>query len=235
MASQQATEARIRERIMDAIYGCRLEPGARLTEEALADLFGVSRTIVRQALARLAQDGIVVHRPNRGTQVATPTRKDAQQTFAVRRMVEPEIVSLLAQRSDAALVRRLERHLDTENKARETGADTRLLRLTGRFHMMLAEATGFPVLARLVAELQAFTCLSVMLYSRSADDASPPCEHEAIVAAIAGGEAERAAELMRHHLTHVEARLNLSAPVDEVDTLAKALGMPPAGALAMRR
>ncbi|MCF5602574.1 GntR family transcriptional regulator, partial [Pseudomonas syringae] len=61
------------EHIFDAILEQRLAPGTRLSEEALGEIFGVSRTIIRRALSRLGHEGVVLLRPNRGAVVASPS------------------------------------------------------------------------------------------------------------------------------------------------------------------
>ena len=94
--SHGRTEVEIRKRILQAIFEQRLPPGEKITEEQLATTFDVSRTVVRQAMARLSQDGILVKSPNIGSTIAAPTRKEARDILAVRRMVEPDIVGILS-------------------------------------------------------------------------------------------------------------------------------------------
>ena len=67
--------------IFEAILEQRLAPGTKLSEEALGEIFGVSRTIIRRALARLAHGGVVLLRPNRGAVVASPSIEEARQVF----------------------------------------------------------------------------------------------------------------------------------------------------------
>jgi DNA-binding GntR family transcriptional regulator len=80
------------DRVYDAIYAAvidhRLVPGTRLREEELAQTFAVSRTLVRQALHKLAQDGVILLRPNKGAMVPEPTRRDGEHVFDARRVVD---------------------------------------------------------------------------------------------------------------------------------------------------
>jgi len=221
------SEGPIRQRILHAIFERRLQPGEKLTEERLAELFGVSRTVVRQALARLAQDGIVVHRPNKGATVASPTPAETRQILAVRYMVEPEMAAAVARGVDAAGLRRLRKHLEAENAARRSGDRATLVRLTGEFHLLLAEVIGNQVLVRLMTELGALTCLAILLYARDDESACPPNEHEQIVTAIGQGDAKAAAAIMLKHLRHVEADLDLAEPEPRDTDLAAALGLAP--------
>ncbi|MFC3725696.1 GntR family transcriptional regulator [Neoaquamicrobium sediminum] len=202
------SEAEIRRRILQAIFELRLPPGVRLTEEQLAETFDVSRTVVRQAIARLAQDGVLVKLPNVGTTVAAPSRKETRDILAVRKMVEPDIVRMLAAIRDGEGLDRLRAHLAKEQVARSRGDRGTLVRLTGEFHLLLAEISGNQVLTRLMTGLQTLTCLAILLYADQ-DDACPPDEHSRIMNAIADGDEETAAAEMLDHLLHVERDLQL--------------------------
>src|SRR5690606_40604557 len=95
-----------------------MPPGVRVSEEKLAAAFDVSRRVVRQAMARLIQDGILLKRPNIGTHVPAPTVKETQDILAVRRLVEPEIVSRIAASRSKEHVGRLQAHVEMEMQAR---------------------------------------------------------------------------------------------------------------------
>lgn len=202
------SEQQIRRRLLQSIFEQRMPPGARLTEEALAETFEVSRTIIRQVIARLAQDGILVKHPSGATHVASPSKAEAKQILAVRRMIEPEIVKTLARQTKSLSFISLRAHLQSEDKARHANDRGTLVRLTGEFHLTLAEMTGNAILVRLMTELQALVCLAILLYA-SGDDACPANEHEQIVSAIMAGRGKEAAEIMLHHLGHIEKDLKL--------------------------
>src|SRR5260221_3179694 len=84
------------ERVLGAILSHQLPPGTQLVEERLAAVFHVSRTKIRQALARLAHDGIITVIPNRGGFVSSPTVEEARAVFEARRLIEPHLVERLA-------------------------------------------------------------------------------------------------------------------------------------------
>lgn len=212
--SRGRTEAEIRRRILQAIFEQRLPAGESITEEQLAATFDVSRTVVRQAVARLAQDGILVKSPNKGTTVASPSRKEARDILFVRRLVEPEIVRVLASAPHKFGLVELRKHIAEENEARLAGQRGTLVRLTGEFHLLLAELSGNQVLRRLMTQLQTLTCLAVLLYAEH-DDACPRDEHLRIVDAIAAGDGAAAAQEMLRHLTHVEKDLKLDRMTPE--------------------
>jgi len=198
----------IRRRILQAIFDQRMPPGARVTEEQLAAAFDVSRTVIRQAMAQLSQDGVLVKLPNIGATIASPSVKETRDILAVRRMVEPGIVKLIASNPEQAQLDRLRRHIEQEKRAQDLNDRPTLIRLSGEFHLLLAEVAGNGPLIRLMTGLQALTCLAVLLYA-DGDEACLPHEHSRIIDAIARNDGEAAAVEMIHHLIHAENELRL--------------------------
>jgi DNA-binding GntR family transcriptional regulator len=219
------SEEGVYERLVAAIFEHRLTPGTKLGEESLAGIFGVTRARIRAVLPRLAHEGLVTLEPNRGAFVAQPTVEQARDVFEARRLIEPGIATRLARQPDrTAAVARLRQHVAAERKARAAGDVRTIVRLSGEFHMLLAELSGNVVLAKSMRELALLTCLIIALYDRPA---TPSClgeEHGDITDAIATGDGRRAASLMVEHLNHVEKELDLSmgaeAPIDLAAALA---------------
>lgn len=204
----------ISERITDAVMEHRLPPGIKLVEEKLASAFGVSRTKIRQALALLAQDGLVTLHPNRGAFVTRPTATESRDLFATRRLVEPEIVRNVIQRACPKDLARLSDHLEEEAEARRQGDRRRVIRLSGQFHMLLARLGGNSFIEKLMAELCPLTCLIIALFDEPQMPACPEDEHGKIVDAIAQRDEALAIELMLHHLHHIERELDLDNPIE---------------------
>jgi DNA-binding GntR family transcriptional regulator len=218
------TEEAIYERILAAIFDHRLPPGTKLGEDRLAAIFAVSRARIRRVLPRLAHEGVVTLEPNRGAFVAKPTVAEARDVFQARRLIEPGIVeSLMAQPDLAPTLAKLRRHVAAESKARAAGDTRAIVRLSGEFHMLLAEAAGNALLAKTMRELASLTCLIIALYDRPTVPSCLGEEHGEIVAAIAAGDRKRAGELTVHHLNHVEQNLDLtvveSTPIELEDAL----------------
>jgi len=223
-ARPEPSEEGIYERLVAAIFEHRLPPGTKLGEENLARIFGVTRARVRAVLPRLAHEGLVALEPNRGAFVAQPTVGQARDVFEARRLIEPGIATRLARQPDrAAAVARLRQHVTAERRARAAGDVRTIVRLSGEFHMLLADLSGNVVLSKSMRELALLTCLIIALYDRPA---TPSClgeEHGDITDAIAAGDARRAAALMVEHLNHVEKELDLSMGVEAPVDLAAAL------------
>ncbi|HEY0209002.1 GntR family transcriptional regulator [Acerihabitans sp.] len=202
----------IYERIFTAVMEHRLIPGTRLVEEKLAGVFKVNRTRIREVLARLAYEGIVTTIPHRGAFVASPSVEEARHVFQARRILEPALIRSLAARGDKKDLKRLDAHVARERAARESGDKRAVIRLSGEFHLLIAEMVASPPLIKLMRELASITCLIILLYDSPNVPACPNHEHTDIIMAMERGEMDRASELMLSHLDHIEATLDLSLP-----------------------
>src|SRR5262245_19960338 len=188
-----------------AIIEQALAPGAKLPEDSIGERFGASRTIVRNALAQLSAEGLVELRRNRGAAVATPDWDEARDTFDVRIGLERLVMSRLAGRLDGAQIKRLEAHVDEEERARGNN-EPLSIRLATEFHILLARMTGSPVLARYVSEVSSRCGLILALYSRPHSSDCAVNEHRQVIEALAAGDAQRASALMDEHLEAVASR-----------------------------
>lgn len=203
----------IYERILAAIFEHRLPPGTKLGEDRLAGIYGVSRARIRRVLPRLAHEGVLTLEPNRGAFVARPTVKDAREVFEARRVIEPGIVERVIARPDRrAVVARLREHTVVERHARATGDTRAIVRLSGEFHMLMADMSGNALLAKTMRELASLTCLIIALYDKPSVPSCLGEEHGDIVHALAAADVPRATRLMIEHLNHVEQNLDLTVP-----------------------
>jgi DNA-binding GntR family transcriptional regulator len=222
-----ASDQDIYDRVFAAILDRRLRPGAHLREAELAEMFGVSRTKVRQALAKLIANGVVEVRANRGAAVAAPSRAQARQVFALRALLEPAIAAQCALNPSAAQIDRLRAHVAAEDAARAKGDEAALIRATGEFHLKLAKLLANPVIDKVLLDLEALTCLSILSYAR-AEGCACPDEHRPILDAVIAQDPERARQLMARHIDHVRADLDLNEPRKSPSSLAHALALPDA-------
>ncbi len=126
---------RIAEAITTAIVERRLMPGTKLAEQKIADIFQVSRTLVRQALNQLWRDHLVTLEPARGAFVATPSIDEARQVFQVRLMLESAMVRQLCPRITEPQIATLREHLRAEAEAVRAPTCPGRTRLLADFHM----------------------------------------------------------------------------------------------------
>ena len=215
---------RIVESITAAIVERRLMPGTKLAEQQIADIFKVSRTLVRQALNQLSRDRLVTLEPARGAFVAEPSVDEARQVFEVRKMLESSMVRQLCARITDAQVAELREHLQHESDAVARTDITGRTRLLADFHVVLARLLGNEVLAQLLADLLSRSSLISLMYQSSHSAEHSSAEHAAIVDALERRDARAAAKLLESHLDHVEHNLRLHP---RVPRLSEALSPSP--------
>ena len=191
-----------------AIIEQALAPGDKLPEDAIGRSFGVSRTLVRGALARLEAEGLVRLQANRGAEVASPTLEEAADIFEIRRCLELEAVGRLAGRATEADIARLEAHLEEEEAAVD-GDAARSIRLTGEFHILLAALAGSTVLLGYVSGLVSRCSLILALYGRPHSAECGVREHRALIEALRRHDRPAALALMASHLDDVAGRARL--------------------------
>jgi len=223
-----SAEQRVFDAIHDAIFEHRLAPGTKLKEVSLAEVFGVSRAVVRSALARLGHAHLVEQRPNRGAVVATPSIEESRQVFEARTAIEAAIVAKVARAASARDAAMLREWVASEEAAYARGDERGGVRLSVDFHRRLAELAGNRVLSRYLDELVSRTPLIALAHR---GHAPAPCgcdDHIALVDAIAAHDERRAMALMRDHIAHLERALNLRHP-EKPKSLAEVFGLAPVG------
>jgi DNA-binding GntR family transcriptional regulator len=229
-AAEPASKADIHARIYNAIVEHRLVPGTKLTEERIAEMFAVSRTQVRGVLQRLAVEQLVTLIPNRGAFVSTPSAEEAHDVLDVRRTLEPGIVARLVERIAAGkargAVKQLRAIVKREQQAHHKGDRAAAVRLSGEFHVLLAELSGSGIYHRMMRELTPLTCLAILSFEAPTAAACPNDEHTQLIDAIEAGDTAQAGALMVEHLHHIERSLHLDqqAEADAPDLAAVLLG-----------
>jgi DNA-binding GntR family transcriptional regulator len=190
--------------VLEAVTDGRLAPGAKLAEQRLGQVYGVSRTIARQALQQLAMQKVVTLEPARGAFVSIPSPSEAAQVFAVRRMLEVESIREFASAHVPASVRSLKAHVKKEQAAIKENDVPLRTQLLAEFHILIAQLSGNAVLAELLHDLTRRCALIALVYQTSIEAEHSSQEHEEILAAIQARDANLAASLMDAHLRHVE-------------------------------
>lgn len=204
---EPSTTRTIVDALTRAIVEHRLQPGTKLAEQKLADHFGVSRTLVRQALFQLVQKHLVKMEPARGAFVAAPTVEEARQVFQVRRLLEAEMVREFLRNGTPAKLKALREHIAQEKAAMAAEDASERQQLLGDFHVRMAELTGNGVLAQILRDLVSRSSLITLMYQRDSFAAHSQEEHVELVKALAAKDEKRAVKLMDEHLRHVEESL----------------------------
>lgn len=206
---QPPSDGTIFDRIVAAVLEQKLPGGAKLPEAALCEAFDCSRSQIRRVLVVLAERGVVTLHPNRGAFVAKPSAEEARDIFEARRAIERSIALSAAARIEADALSELRANARAGARAEASGDRSESIRLSGQFHLRLAEVAGNAVLTRFLEDLVTRTSLIIGLYgSRSARSCSES-EHDALVDALARRDGPSAAAVMEHHLKHIESALDI--------------------------
>jgi DNA-binding GntR family transcriptional regulator len=139
---ESSTTSHIVDALTRAIVDHKLQPGTKLAEQKLADHFGVSRTLVRQALFQLSQNRLIRLEPARGAFVAAPSAAEARQVFAVRRMLEAEMTRAFVREVTPAKIRALKDHVAQEKGRRAKERPRNPHRAAGRLSCAHGRADG---------------------------------------------------------------------------------------------
>ncbi|MCK3779342.1 GntR family transcriptional regulator [Ensifer sesbaniae] len=195
-----------------AILDQALSPGSKLPEDSIGERLGVSRTLVREALVRLSEEGLVELRPNRGAVVARPTLEEGRNLFLTRMALERLVVETLSGKLTQEQIGILSSHIEAEEAAKKERAQS--IRLAGEFHTLLAQMTNNASLIRYVNELVARSSLILALYGRPHSSECAVSEHQELLDKLIAGNTDEAATLMAHHLDSVTTRALLPTDGD---------------------
>jgi DNA-binding GntR family transcriptional regulator len=191
---------RVYEELRERIASGALPRGARLRQEALAADLGVSRTPLREALRRLASEGVVVLEPNRGARVADVSLDDMMAAYEARLLLEPGAARLAAERRERASLAQMRAAIADHRRARSRPA---LFAANRAFHLALVEAAGNEHLLRF-AEVLWVARIGAAIYEQQdetrAEVAADADDHERIADAIEAGEGGAAEALTRDHI-----------------------------------
>jgi DNA-binding GntR family transcriptional regulator len=206
---ESSTTSFIVESLTRAIVEHRLQPGTKLAEQKLADIFRVSRTLVRQALNQLSRDRLVRLQPARGATVAAPSVVEARQVFEARQLIEGALIRQLARTITPAQIAELRMHLNAERAAITRTDISGRTRLLADFHVVLARLMGNEVVAQLLSDLLTRSSLISLMYQSTHSAEASLQEHGSIVDALERHDARDAVRLVQRHLLSVERNLRL--------------------------
>lgn len=212
---------RVYESIRDAIMLGELTPDSLHSVYEVAARLQVSRTPVREAFIRLADQGMLRIERNKGARILQTSAHDLEEIYAIRLMLEPPATFRATELADAAFVRRLKQSLDRLRKVGDTkGARERLENDAG-FHRVILQASGNRRLSDYVdslRDLQMIRGASTEGRTRELDEIYR--DHEAIYDHVVAGDARAAALAMREHIA-TTSRLLLSQEAGETDPTSK--------------
>jgi DNA-binding GntR family transcriptional regulator len=207
----------VTDEIREAIIELRLRPGEALREAAIADQLGVSKTPIREAIMRLEKEGLVETASFKGAVVTGYSRRDLEEIYELRALLEGAAARTAAQRASAQTLDELAGILARSRALRDAGRLTDLASLLGEFDVVIyAQVTNARIAAlidNMRAHLGRIGKLTEAIPGRV--EASVE-EHARIVDAIARRDGEEAERFMRVHIASVRAdQLAGTAPEDD--------------------
>ncbi len=208
LGETETVNARVLDALRAAVVSGELAPGTLHSVQTLATQLGVSRTPVREALIKLAQQGMVRFERNRGVRVLQTTVHDLEEVFALRLLLEVPATRRACELLDAAGRKELRRLFSGMQRAAEADDEFRLWEYDRRFHQALIAASGNTRLVAFVDALRDSVLrqgVSTARSSRSLTDIV--AEHRDVLDRVEAGDADGAAAAMRRHVLHTATLL----------------------------
>ena len=200
-------DARFRDiaaRLAQAILSHRLAPGTKLGEREVGELFGVSRIVVRQALIRLSEEGLVIIERNRGAFVAKPNMQDAIEIYDALILIEQGVIADLSNRMGRGGIAELLAQIERQRQATDEGNERLSDHLGTEFHDLLVALSRNRVISEIHAQLTRRVKLLRVFYNPHQLDYDHLClDHKKLVTLIERRQVRRAQELIAEHYRHV--------------------------------
>jgi len=207
--------------LRDQIASGRYEPLEQLRQENVARDFGVSVPPVREALKTLEAEGQVVYYPRRGYFVAKLSAAELVETYTIRDLLETEATKRAVGALDDDDIARMKSAIREMERAHRSDDLAVMTASNRRFHFTVFDAAGMPRMAEMIRVLWDSTDrYRSVYYATSAHRRRVNAEHRAIMTAIANGDAESAATLLREHRTHALEALCRSLPSEDQASVA---------------
>ncbi|WP_373281646.1 GntR family transcriptional regulator [Litoreibacter roseus] len=209
--------------LTEAVHEHRVLPGMKVSEDEVSEIFGVGRTVVRQALQTLAHEGLLRIERNRGAFVAKPSVKDAREVFEARALLEPRTARAAAERTTETDMALLEGHIEQEHAALAAGETGRALKLSGLFHAEIARIANQATIEAFIKQLVSRSSLVIALYWQRRSAICESHAHHALLDALRRQDGDAAEDLMKGHLLDLLSQLDLRQLPDQAPSLREAL------------
>ncbi|MDR9433370.1 MAG: GntR family transcriptional regulator [Spiribacter sp.] len=211
----------IYQQLRNAIVGQDLLSATRLPEDALSNVFGVSRTVIRKVLQRLALERLVTIRPRRGAEVTEPTVEEARNVFAARRCIECHAMTDVVANSTPGALRDLNEMVAQEQAAEWRNDQSEAIRLSASFHVQLVAIGGNALITEFLEQLTSMSSLIIAVYGSRASVGCKPGGHSELCELIEIGDAKAASDWMEKHLRQIESTLDFRKKAADAPDFAK--------------
>lgn len=223
-STEHSKAERVYRELRRRIRGLELQPGSRLQKNEIGEEFGVSRAPVSEAIAWLAEEGLVDVYPQSGSFVAPIRPEDVREAFLIRTGLEVEAVRRVTQMADVQLLQRLDENLEAQSTAVRDNDMALLDDLDEAFHAIIIGALKSPRAQRLLDSARAL--LDRPRFHALPEDGRPSAtvsEHRRIADAIRTGDPELAGAAMRVHISMVARAIERDTAETEAQSRLKSV------------
>ncbi|MBZ6619451.1 GntR family transcriptional regulator, partial [Klebsiella pneumoniae] len=203
----QDKDESIYQALMTAIVEHQLPPGSKLPEEALAEVFAVSRTGIRKVLQRLAAVQLVTLTPKRGAHVTSPSVEESQAIFRTRALLEVANLPDVIARCQPPHLAALENIIQREQQAHAAHDGPAAIRHSADFHIQLQAISGNPVLTEMVTRLSQRSSLVIAAWGAPWRQGCRCDDHQQLVGLLRDKALQPLSEALMHHFDHIVASL----------------------------
>ncbi len=202
--SREPMARQVTRALRQAIVSMRIPPGEMLSEQDLAQRFGVSRSPVREALIKLSEAGLVRVLPQRGTQVVKISRAAVEDARFIRLAVECAVVREAAMRASPVMLTELNASLTRQRRAQRATSSDDFMTLDEEFHRLLAETAGRPAAWRMIEDVKPqMDRVRYLDVKQATPRHTIVAQHVMIVDAIKAGDPAAAEKAMHQHLSEI--------------------------------
>ena len=191
--------------LKELILTGRLEQGKLHNEKRLAEVLGVSRTPVREALLELSREGMVSFVPSKGVKIRKITTKQVKEVFELRRIIEGYIIKSISKQLTPADLKKIEKILSKQDRSASKDEEVTFIEMDKEFHLFMASKMGNEqieaILQNLRDQIHLMGIRAIKDQSRSQQVLK---EHQRIFFALKKKDAKRANEELMRHLNNTE-------------------------------
>lgn len=202
--------------LKELILTGRLEQGKLHNEKRLAEVLGVSRTPVREALLELSREGMVHFLPSKGIRVRKLTAKQVQEVFEIRRIIEGYIIQSISKRMSDADLKKIDAILRKQERLAHLGEEVAFIAIDKEFHLFLASKIGNQQIEAILRNLRDQIHLMGIRVIRGEERVNQVItEHKNILKALKEGDGKKAHKKLLQHLRNTEKILMDTLKMEE--------------------
>ena len=191
--------------LKELILTGRLEPGMLHNEKRLAEVLGVSRTPVREALLELSREGMVSFIPSKGVKVRKITTKQVQEVFELRRIIEGYIIKSISKQLSPADLKKIEKILTKQDRSASKDEEVTFIEMDKEFHLFMASKMGNEQIETILQNLRdQIHLMGIRAIKDSPRSQQVLKEHQRIFSALKKKDAKRSHDELMRHLNNTE-------------------------------